>query len=83
MNSTLLFATYKYRGTHLGPCGLSDLKLQSSWLLELLICYKLSFSAFAEIYIIQRFVLKINTDLGVLDWIIGCQCLILSFSLTY
>ena len=42
MNSTLLFATYKYRGTHLGPCGLSDLKLQSSWLLELLICYKLS-----------------------------------------
>ena len=44
MNSTLLFATYKYRGTHPGPCGLLDLKLQSSWLLELLICYKLSFN---------------------------------------
>ena len=64
MNLTLLFATYKYRGTHLGPCGLLDLKLQSSWWLELLICYKLSFSAFAELYIIQRFVVKINTDLG-------------------
>ena len=53
MNSTLLFATYKYRGTHPGPCGLLDLKLQSSWLLELLICYKLCFSAFAKLYIIQ------------------------------
>ena len=64
MNSTLLFATYKYRGTHPGPCGLLDLKLQSSWLLELLICYKLSFSAFAKLYIIQQFVVTIKTDLG-------------------
>ena len=30
MNSTLLFATYKYRGIHPSPYGLLDLKLQSS-----------------------------------------------------
>ena len=29
MNLTLLFVTYKYRGTHLSPCGLSNLKLQN------------------------------------------------------
>ena len=63
MNSTLLFVTYKYRGTHLSPCGLSDLKLQRSWELESLICWKLSFSAFVELYIIQRFVVTINTYL--------------------
>ena len=64
MNLILLFATYKYCGTHPSPCGLSDLKLQSSWYLELFICCKLSFSAFAELYIIQQFGVTINTDLG-------------------
>ena len=68
MNSTLLFAAYKYRGIHPGPYGLSDHKLQSSWLLELLICCKLSFSAFTELYIIQRFVVTTNTNL-VFDWV--------------
>ena len=54
MNSTLLFVTYKYRGTHPSPCGLSNLKLQNS--------------RFAELHIIQQFVVTINTDL-VFDWV--------------